>query len=119
MLRLSPEQKIHVYLGPVDMRRSINGLNLLLAESLQQNPQSGDLYLFVNRARDKVKCLLWDGNGFVLIYKRLEKGRFNYSKHLHGDKIIITHAQLRALLMGLDFYLLTQHPQEQYQEFFK
>ena len=118
MLKLSPEQKIYVYLDPVDMRRSINGLNVLLSETLQQNPQSGDLYLFINRARDKVKCLLWDVNGFVLIYKRLEKGRFNYSKHLHGDKIVISHSQWQALLMGLDFYLLGQHPADQYQEFF-
>ena len=118
MIKLSPEQKIYVYLEPVDMRRSINGLSLLLSETLEKNPQSGDLYLFVNRAKDKVKCLLWDVNGFVLIYKRLEKGRFNYSKHLQGDKIIITHPQLQALLMGLDFYLLGRHPTDQYQEFF-
>lgn len=118
MLTLSPKQKIYVYLSSVDMRRSINGLSLFVSDTLEKNPQNGDLYLFCNRARDKVKCLFWDTNGFVLIYKRLEKGRFNYSKHLCGDEITITHSQLHALLMGLDFHLLGQHPEESYQEFF-
>jgi len=53
-----------------------------------------------------------------LHYKRLEKGRFNYSKHLRGNKITISSAQLQALLMGLDFHLLSQHSVDQYQEFF-
>jgi len=117
MLKLRPEQKIHVYLDPVDMRRSIDGLCLLLSDELQQNPQNGDLYLFSNRTRDKVKCLYWDANGFVLHYKRIEKGRFNYSKYLEGDKLVISESQLQALLMGLDFHLLSKHPTE-YQEFF-
>jgi len=118
MLKIKPEQKIYVYLEPVDMRRSINGLCLLLSDVLQKNPQSSDLYLFSNRSRNEVKCLYWDTNGFVLNYKRLEIGRFNYSKHLRDDKIIISSAQLQALLMGLNFYLLSQHSIDQYEEFF-
>jgi len=116
---MAPQDKqVHVYLEPVDMRKSINGLVIILLELFQQDPQTGDLFLFVNKARNKIKCLLWDKNGFVLYYKRLEKGRFNYSKLLNGDKIIVTEQQLRGLLMGLDFYLLGDCSQDQYQYFF-
>ena len=100
------------------MRKAINGLVVILSEEFEQNPQSGDLYLFVNKNRDKVKCLIWDKNGFVLYYKRMEKGRFNYSKHLQGDKIIITEKQLNALLMGLDFHLLSSFSEEIYENYF-
>ena len=118
MLLVPEDKQIYVYPQGVDMRKSINGLVIILLETFSQNPQSGDLYLFTNKKRDKVKCLLWDSNGFVLYYKRLERGRFNYSKYLSGDKIIVTPMQLQALLMGLDFYLLAQSPLNKYQQFF-
>ena len=118
MLIIGPDQKIFVYTNPVDMRKSINGLVIILLEMFEKNPQSGDCYLFVNRPRNKIKCLMWDQNGFVLYYKRLEKGRFNYSQHLNGDEIIVTTQQLRALLMGLDFHLLGEYSDEKHQDFF-
>lgn len=118
MLRIQPEQTIYVYTGPVDMRKSISGLSIILLDIFDQNPQSGDLYLFSNRARNKVKCLCWDKNGFILYYKRLEKGRFHYSKYLEGDKLVVTEKQCQALFMGLDFYRLGDYPEDQYQDFF-
>ena len=118
MLVIGHDQKIFVYTQPVDMRKSVNGLVIILLEMFEKNPQSGDAYLFVNRQRNKIKCLKWDKNGFVIYYKRLEKGRFNYSKHLNGDEIIVTTKQLRALLMGLDFYLLGEYPEEESKDFF-
>jgi transposase len=100
------------------MRKAVNGLVIILLAEFQQNPQSGDVYLFVNRNHNKIKGLIWDNNGFVLYYKRLEKGRFNYSKYLKEDKIEVSEKQLRALLMGLDFYLFTEHSLEKYRDFF-
>ena len=100
------------------MRKSVDGLALILADSFNQNPQSGDLYLFVNRGRNKIKALIWDDNGFVLYYKRLEKGRFNYSKYLKGNEVLVTPRQLKALLMGLDFHLLATSRHENYTDFF-
>lgn len=100
------------------MRKSINGLVIVLLEVFEQNPQSGDCYLFVNRGRNKIKCLKWDKNGFVLYYKRLEKGRFNYSQHLKEGEIVVSEKQLKALLMGLDFYLIGEYSEEKYQDFF-
>lgn len=118
MLTITKGQNIYIYTEPVDMRKAIDGLSIILQEAFEQNPQSGDLYLFTNRSRNKLKCIYWDTNGFVLFYKRLEKGRFNYSKYLQGDKIIVNEKQLQALLMGLDFYRLGTYPEEQYQSFF-
>ena len=109
---------IYVYTIVVDMRKSITGLSLLLSEQFSQAPQNGDLYLFTNRTRDKIKCLCWDKNGFVLYYKRFERGRFNFSKYIKEDKIIVSEQQLKALLIGLDFYLLNHCQGEHYKNLF-
>ena len=90
MLIVPEGKKVYVYTEPLDMRKSINGIIIVLLESFDQNPQTGDLYLFINRQRNKIKCLFWSGNGFSLYYRRMEKGRFNYSKHIDGNKIIVT-----------------------------
>jgi transposase len=118
MLPITTETQLFIYTSHVDMRRSINGLVLLLADIYQQNPQTGDLFIFTNKQRNKIKILFWDCNGFVLYYKRLERGRFCYSKYLQGDKITINSTQLRALLMGLDFYLMGQYNPEICKDFF-
>lgn len=117
MLTIRANMPIYIYTGSVDMRKQINGLVNLLVESFNQNPQDG-LYVFTNAERKKVKILFWDNNGFVLYYKRLEKSRFQYSKYIQENKLIINATQLRALLMGLDFYLLGQYPAQEYQDFF-
>ena len=117
-LSIPPQAQIYIYTASMDMRKSIDGLVLFLVDVFEQNPQQGDLFVFTNKQRNKVKLLFWDNNGFVLYYKRLEKGRFNYSKYIQGDKICVSSAQLSALLMGLDFYLIGNYPSEYYQDFF-
>jgi len=118
MLTVSSEAKIYVYTEHVDMRRSIDGLVVLLADTYKQNPQTGDLYIFTNRSRNRIKLLFWDRNGFVLYYKKMERGRFCYSIHIRNQTILITATQLQALLMGLDFYLIGQYPHEICKDFF-
>jgi len=76
MLSFPASMKIFVYTGVTDMRRSFDRLAQMVEEHLQQNPESGHLYLFFNRRRDSVKALLWEGDGFVIFYKRLELGTF-------------------------------------------
>lgn len=109
---------IYVYTEPVDMRKSINGLVVLLADVLAAQPQSGDVYVFTNRSHNKIKSLIWDQNGFVLYYKRLERGRFHYAKDLQATSVQVTPQQLQALFMGLDFYLLRQYGEQQANELF-
>jgi transposase len=93
--------RIWLYPLPVDFRKQIDGLVILVAAQLQQNPTSGQLFLFRNRSAKKIKILWWDRNGFWLLYKRLEKGRLKFptSKEL---VIELTHDQLSWLLTGLD-----------------
>lgn len=118
MFSLSPHAKIYVYTSIIDMRKSINGLVTLLVDTFEKNPQAGDFFVFANRQRDKLKVLFWDKNGFVLCYKRLEKGKFQYSHYLKDEEILVNATQLKALLMGLDFYLLGKYPEENYKDFF-
>ena len=69
---------IWLYPQPIDFRKQIDGLVLLIADHLQLNPVSGQLFLFRNRGANKIKLLWWDRNGFWLCYKRLEKGRLRF-----------------------------------------
>jgi transposase len=117
MIMLNDSTKIYVYLEPVDMRKAIDGLVYLLVEHFSQSPQSDSVFVFSNKQRNKLKLLKWDKNGFILYYKRLEKGRFQYSKYLTGNEINLTHKELKALLMGLDFYILSEHSAAQYDDF--
>lgn len=117
-LSIPTQAQIYIYIDSIDMRKSINGLVILLVDTLNQNPQKGDLFVFTNKQRDKVKILFWDKNGFVLYYKRLEKGKFNYSKYIQDNTICVSSTQLHALLIGLDFYLIGTYPDEFSQDFF-
>ena len=58
------------------MRKSFDGLSGLINNELKKNPLSGDVFIFINKRRDRIKLLIWDRTGFWLFYKRLEKGRF-------------------------------------------
>lgn len=94
--------KIWVYNQAIDFRASIDGLTALIVNKLKQNPQTG-IYLFFNRNRDKIKCLLWHKNGYALVYKRLEKGKFYFAslKISTQEAIAIKIEELSWLLAGL------------------
>ncbi|WP_369857695.1 IS66 family insertion sequence element accessory protein TnpB [Candidatus Thalassolituus haligoni] len=72
MLKPSSSVRVFLYNQPMDMRKSIDGLALIVEQQLEQRPFDGDLFVFCNRQRDKIKLLYWERNGFVLWYKRLE-----------------------------------------------
>ena len=93
--------KVYFYTKAIDMRKGINGLSLFVADSLQQDPLSGHLYLFVNKDANKMKALYWQKNGFCMWYKILQKGRFKMPyKNTHQVELIMT--ELNYLIDGLD-----------------
>jgi transposase len=93
---------IWLYSHPVDFRKQIDGLAVLIADHLQLNPTSGQLFLFRNRSSNKIKLLWWDRNGFWLCYKRLEEGRLIFPPIL-DQPVELTRDQLSWLLSGLNY----------------
>lgn len=100
---------IFLYKPPIDFRKSINGLSVLVTEQMQQSCFSGALFVFCNRQRDKIKVLYWDSTGFCLWYKRLEKDRFRWPKQMAGDAILLSESQWKWLLEGLDIERIQGH----------
>lgn len=117
MLRLAEETRVFVADRPVDFRKAINGLALMVAEQFDMSATSGSVYVFYNRQMDRVKCLFWEKNGFVLYQKRLERARFKFGKPREGV-FDITHQQLDWLLAGLDFRLMHEFPMLDFTHYF-
>ena len=97
-------EKIFIANKAVDFRRGIDGLCTLVVEELQQNPGNG-IYIFYNKHLNKVKIIGWHNNGFIMVYKRLAKGKFFVRNIV--DNLEINSEQLNWLLLGTDWRLLT------------
>lgn len=97
---------VRIYLGsaPMDMRKSIDGLMAIVEHELRQDAYSGHLFVFVSRGGDRVKILTWDKGGFVLYYKRLERGRFRLP-HMdpNAQAVELDATQLSMLLDGIEY----------------
>lgn len=102
--RSNKDIKFYLYASPIDFRGSINRLVQHVITLLQKEPQNGDVYLFYNRGKDKLKGLFWDNTGFVLYYKRMERRKFIISKLLNGE-VKLTAEECQLLLAGFDFTL--------------
>lgn len=102
MLSLSSQQRYFLYRGVTDMRKGFNGLNGLVRQHLKQDPLSGDVFLFLNRRRDRIKLLMWDKTGFALYYKQLESGTFELPKGVSGSGLELSWSELAMLLDGLE-----------------
>ncbi|MDP2235375.1 MAG: IS66 family insertion sequence element accessory protein TnpB [Bacteroidales bacterium] len=92
-----------LYQEPTDMRKSFDGLCGLVSNKLGQNPMSGDLFIFVNKPRNRIKMLRWETGGFVLFYKRLEQGTFHLPKAstTTAGKLIIDYSELVMIINGI------------------
>lgn len=101
MLTLSSRVEIHVALAPADMRCGFDGLSARVRSVLELDPLSGHLFVFHNRRRDRIKILFWDGDGFWLWYKRLEKGTFRFPRG-EESALRVGPAELGMILGGLD-----------------
>jgi transposase len=100
---LSPHPSANVYLacGSTDLRKSINGLAAIVTYTFELDLFASSLFVFCNRAHDKLKILTWDHNGFWLYYRRLERGRFHWPGRSDDPAQCISRRQLQWLLDGL------------------
>jgi transposase len=104
MITIPAGVRIHLAMGVTDMRKGFDGLAMQAQEVLKQNPFSGHFFIFRGRRGDLVKVLYWDGQGYCLFAKRLEKGRFVWPVTREGS-VALTTAQLSMLLEGIDWRL--------------
>jgi transposase len=102
MLTLSPAVRIYLAAGATDLRRSIDGLSMLVREHFGLDPLSGHLFVFRNRRGDRLKILVWDRSGFWILYKRLEQGTFAWPAEASTTPLTITSRDLLVLLSGVD-----------------
>ncbi len=103
MIQITPQMRILVATEPADFRRGIDGLARVCREALASDPFSGTVYVFRNRRRTAIKMLVYDGQGFWLLYKRLSQGRFRSwpSSSACGVTDLQAH-ELQVLLFGGD-----------------
>ena len=102
MLTVSPAVRIYLAAGATDLRRSVDGLSMLVRERFGLDPLSGHLFVFRNRRGDRLKILVWDRSGFWVLYKRLEQGTFAWPTEASPTPVTITSRDLLVLLSGVD-----------------
>ena len=109
--------RIYLYRYPVDLRKDSAGLAAIVEREIGHNPFDGGLYAFTNRRRNKIKCLYWEDNGFVLYYKALAEEKFRWPRR--GDEVVsLTGQQINWLLNGYDIMLMTGHKKLHYESVF-
>lgn len=113
MIPLPTHTRVYLAIGSTDMRKEINGLSILVEGALERDPFSGHLFVFCNRRQTTLKILYWQGNGFCLFQKRLEKERFRWPESKE-QVLEIGPRELSFLLEGLDFTALRPHRELHY-----
>ena len=93
-------KRVYLACGRTDMRKSINGLTIMIQNSFQLDPFDGALFVFCNRRRDRIKVIEWDGDGFWLHFKRLERGHFRWPEPGDESTMMLTGEELSVLLDG-------------------
>jgi transposase len=87
---------------PTDMRKSFDGLSGLIENNLGSNPCGGEVFIFINKTRNKIKLLHWQGSGFTLYYKRLEEGTFEIPEYDSSiGSITLSYTQMAMIIDGL------------------
>lgn len=100
--------EVFLYRDPVDFRKSYRGLGAIVELDIGDNPFDGALYVFINRRCNKIKCLFWEDNGFVLYYKSLAEEKFKWPKQ-GEDVMTLNGQQINWLLDGYDITQMNPH----------
>ena len=102
MLGFGAHQQYFIYQGSTDMRKGYYGLSGLVRNELGSDPLSGAVYVFFSKSRQTVKLLMWEGDGFVVYAKRLERGCYeSFSKQISARQSPISYQHLVMLLSGI------------------
>jgi transposase len=109
MLTLGLTGRIYVCVEPQDGRKSFDGLSAVVTGRLGRDPLSGDLFVFRNRKGDRLKILAWQGDGFALYLRRLEKGTFAFPTADAGE-VSVTATELAMILGGIDLGSARRRP---------
>jgi transposase len=102
MLTVPPSVRVYLAAGATDLRRSVDGLSVLVREKLRLDPLSGHLFLFRNRRGDRLKILVWDRSGYWVMYKRLEQGTFAWPDATADGPLEMKSSELALLLSGIE-----------------
>jgi transposase len=99
----APNVRVFLAREPVDMRKQFHGLLSLAEEVIKQDPQSGHLFVFINRRRDRIKVLYWERTGYCIWYKQLQRGGYELpTVNNESASIELTMSQLSLILDGIE-----------------
>jgi transposase len=110
---LSPlgRTKIYLYAKPTDMRKSFDGLHAIVQSEFQRDIRNGDVFLFLNRRRDRIKLIHWDRDGLAIWMKRLERGTFQRPRaSADGTQVEMDATDLALLLSGIELTSVKRRP---------
>ena len=109
MIDWNDDVSVYLHRDPVDFRKAINGLTVIVSEGMELSLFDRAIFVFCNKRRSQLKVLYWDDTGFVLWQKRLEKERFKWPKGSDTEVIKLSHEQWRWLLRGFDITQIKPH----------
>ena len=109
MIQWPEDVKVYLHREPVDFRKAINGLSVIVQDEMALSPFSRALFVFCNKKRNQLKVLYWDETGFALWQKRLERDKFKWPRRWPEDPVMLDHEQWRWLLRGFDIAQLKPH----------
>lgn len=109
MIQWADSYCVYLHRDPVDFRKAINGLAVIVAEQMSLSPYEPALFVFCNKNRYQLKVLYWDQTGFCLWQKRLEKDKFKWPRKDPLSTVSISHEQWNWLLRGFDIAKIKPH----------
>lgn len=116
MITINTQVKVYLYSKSIDMRKQLDTLLMLIKAEIGIGVQEKILYIFYNKGQDKIKGVLWDGNGFIMIYKRLETDRFCFNEVM--EDLELSQEQFKWLLSGFDFIKMNKNYKLNYQSYY-
>lgn len=112
-----PSKTIWLAARPIDFRKSIDGLCALALNDLDRKPTQ-EIVVFYNKRRDRLKILLWDDGGFVMVYKKLDKRKVIIPKDITADKYLVSQRELSWLMQGVDWLHAKENKVASYSSFY-